>query len=95
MGSLHDSDLVREKEAMNSIRRTKIVTVSGMLVANIASVFAIMNRTIPFRFEDLVALVVLNVMFLGFFGFAATRMGSRDLKSIAENRIDQDSKNKN
>lgn len=79
---------------MNTARRAKIVTIFGLIVVNGASVFAIMNRSTPFGFKDLAALALLNGMFFGFFWLAATRMGSRDLKSIAENRSDQDPQKK-
>lgn len=79
---------------MKTVKRAKVVTIFGWIVVNSASIFAIMNRSKPFRFEDLAALALLNGMFLGFFWLVHTRMGLRDFKNIAENQSSQDPQTK-
>lgn len=65
---------------MKPVKRARLFSVFGALVTNGAAVYAIGNRSAPFGFGDIVVLLLMNGMFLGFYWLAFTRFGSQDLK---------------
>lgn len=70
----------------NPARRTKMFSIFGALIANLIAFYAINNRSAPIGVGDVIATLILNLMFLGFFWFGYKGFGTQDLKSVADKK---------